>query len=152
MWSPAHFCVFILLLALQGTVQRLSTKQGQSVYTLTHAHKSQSRFLTQDHTGAPVETCQKELSRAKWALLFKKKKKRGGERDINLRCSSLGFSVFSFLSAILSDQDNLLMLSSVLDWADLAQCLHRSGCVRLYVCLENPPWAHIQSCSASNAC
>ncbi len=100
------------------------------IHSRTHAHKSRSRFLTLDHTGAPIETCHNELFGAKWALLFKIKEEEN-ETSIS---ASLGLSSFSFFSAIFSGQNNPLMLSSVLDQTILAQCLHGSRCVKLYVC------------------
>lgn len=53
---------------------------------------------------------------------------------------------------ILSDQDDPLVLSSVLDRPNLSQCLHRPRCVTQYVCLQNPPRAHIQYSPATSAC
>lgn len=49
---------------------------------------------------------------------------------------------FSFFSVILSDQDNPLMLLSVLARPDLAQCLHRSRCVKLYVIAKSTKGSH----------
>lgn len=115
MWSPAHICVFILLFTLQGTVHRLSSEGGQSVPCI---HKvTPSTGFSHRTTQTQAETpCHGNLSEAKWALLLKKDNTLNlAEEQSGIICC-VSFSPVSFLCL-----DYTWVLSSVLDWADLAQ-------------------------------
>lgn len=115
------------------------------MYTLAHAHKSRSRFLTQDHTGTPRDLSRRAFRSQMGSSLLKKEEEKKTSITLNLKIS------FSFVFCF-SDQGEPLMLSSVLDWPNLAQLLHRSNRVTLYECFQNPAQAYIQCSLSTSAC